>query len=400
MKQDHSSRSLLGNPMGDHGPAETGKKDAECPNKQADAETIVRRDGDFGLGVPELAVPDYRPLSAKETEAHRHAVEEELRRKAEAMLADLEHSEGWRLPAPIRRACSVALLGAAALMGLFIISQSVQFVADIRAMPEWSQWLATGGLILFSGILAIIMASLLWSIVRLQRSPRIHLKSMKVLAERQQMQRFALEKEAGAKTMLEDYLRGYPATAKDRKRLLGIGMSEDEWAAMQSARNLLLDSSRPLGLSDWLDDFRNRFQAILDEVAKRRVNQYARRVGVGTAASPMAMVDQLIVLYGSTAMVKDLFRIYHLRPALGQTALILSRGIVHTYLSGMIEEATETVAETASDSLAGMAGEGAGVLAGTLGKAIGAKGAEATLNMLLIWRLGKSSMKLLQPVRD
>ena len=117
------------------------------------------------------------------------------------------------------------------------------------------------------------------------------------------------------------------------------------------AKKRLLDSSRPRTHGEGLEDFQEEFQGVLDHVAGRRIKQYALRVGAGTAASPIAMVDRMIVLYGCTAMVKDLFAVYHLRPALGQTVVILSRAVVQTYLSGMIEEAAETAVDAGADFL-------------------------------------------------
>ncbi len=398
MTQDDSSPSRLGDPLDGGTPQPVEPAKAQPGPDTVETGSCVRREGDFGLGVPEEAVGDRRPLSDRETQAHQAELEEQLRQKAKDMLAELERAQGWHLPAGVRRACSGVLITVAAVLGLFVVSQTVQFAADIRALPEWGQWLAAAGVILFGGVLAMVVGGLLWGVVRLRRSPRIHLKAMAILAERQRMQRFALESQEQARTMLEAYLHDYPVSQTGWKRLFAIGMTEDEWARLQFVRNRLLDASRLLETGEWLEDFKD-FQTVLDEVARRRINKYAKRVGFGTAASPLAMVDQMIVLYGSTAMVKDLFAIYRLRPAFGQTAVILSRSMVHTYLSGVLEEATETISQTLSDSMAAAVGEGVGVVTGTLGKEVCAKGAEATLNGVLIWRLGKSAMKLLQPVK-
>ena len=108
----------------------------------------------------------------------------------------------------------------------------------------------------------------------------------------------------------------------------------------------------------------------------------------------MAMVDQMIVLYGSTAMIKELFCIYHLRPAAGQTLVLLTKSLTHTYLSGMAEAATESVADWIAETLpdAGTALVGGGL------KFVGAKSAEGLLNANLIRRLGNSSISMLQPI--
>lgn len=362
-------------------------------------EPLERREGDSGLGVPDFAPEQSRPLSEAEQAEHRRAVDDELRAKAEAMLAELELDEGWRLPTPVRRFFSYALVLLAAVLGLFLVTQVVQFFAEVETLPQPAQWLAMGGLALFGGAMVVVLCRLGWGVIRLHRSPRIHLKSMAVLAERRKMQFYAAEKQAEARGMLERYLKTYPVDRRSRMKLLAMGLPEPDWEALLTARDQLLDASRPQTDADWLEEFGRRFQGALDGLARRRIKQYARRAGIGTAASPVAMVDQFIVLYSCTAMVRDLFEVYHLRPAFGQTAVILARSVVLTYLSGMIEEAAETAADATADSLGDFMGDGASVLTGTLGRAVGAKATEAALNGLLIWRLGKRVITQLQPTR-
>lgn len=363
-------------------------------------ESTARREGDSGLGVPEFAPEASRPLSEAEQAEHRRAIDEELRAKAETMLTELEADEGWRLPAPIRRFCSSALIVLAAVLGLFLVTQVVQFFAEIEALPKPAQWLAMGGLALFGGILLLVLIRLLWGVIRLQCAPRIHLKSITALAERRKLQFVAAEKQAEARKQLSNYLRTYPVDRRARMKLTAMGLAEPDWKELIASRERLLDASHTLADADWLESFGRSFQRVLDELARRRVKQYAKRTGIGTAASPVAIVDQFVVLYSCTAMVRDLFVVYHLRPAFGQTALILARSVVLTYLSGMIEEAAETVVDATADSLGDFMGEGASVLTGTLGRAVGAKTAEAALNGLLIWRLGKRVISQLQPTRN
>ncbi len=363
------------------------------------AEAVVRRAGDSGLGVPEFEPKKSRVLTEKERNNHQAEVEEMLRLKAESMLFELEQEEGWTLPTPVRQFCSAVLVAVAAVLGLFLVIETVQFFATMESLPMWGQWVATGCLVVFGGIIAAILLKLIWGVIRLQRSPRIHLQAMKTLAERRSLQCVAAEKQSEARDLLKKYVKEYPVTGKDRKRMRAGGMTEQEWSTLLMAKKRLLDSSRPLTHVEWIEDFQKEFQRVLDHVAGRRIKQYALRVGAGTAASPIAMVDRMIVFYGCTAMVKDLFVLYHLRPALGQTVVILSRAVVQTYLSGIIEEAAETAVDAGADSLSEYIGEGAGVLTGTLGRAVGAKATEAALNGYLLYRLGKRAKAQLQPIR-
>lgn len=388
-EDEHSGR--LGDPM-----AQFSQENGGTPAPDEEPETL-RREGDHGLGVPEFEPENERTLSHEETEAHRLRLEERMRQKAEAMLEDLEQQEGWRLPRSVRNGLSVFLIVIAALMGMFITAEIVQFFTTVSAMSAGPRWLATGAMILFGGILIVAFFGLLWGVFRLQRAPQLHLKAMKILSERRQLQIFAIQRQKDARTKLRRYLRDYPLSGKGQKRLTALGLREGELASLKLARDRLLDQSRPVGAEDWLDDFQKGFQVILDDLAQRRVKQYARRIAIGTAASPIPFVDQMIVLYGCIALVRDMSTIYQLRPAFGQTVLTLARSIVNTYLSGMLEDLTENAIDGLG-SLEELVGDGLGILTGTVGKAVSAKAAEASLNALLIWRLGRRTIGLLQPV--
>jgi len=151
-----------------------------------------------------------------------------------------------------------------------------------------------------------------------------------------------------------------------------------------------------------LNEFDSSIVSLLDIAAKKRIGTYAKSVALGTAASPIKLIDQLIVMYASFSLISELMRIYNLKPAFGQSAAILARSIVHAYLSGAIGEhigsGFESVAESVESVYAelGMSGT-ASVGSGIMG-AIAPKVAEGGLNGLLIWRLGKQAQKLLRPL--
>lgn len=358
-----------------------------------------RRDGDSGLGVPEFAAQGARTLSAEETEAHRKALDDAAAREAEELLAGLEEDEGWLLPRPLRRLATGLLLVVEALLGLFLTTQTVRFLADLSSLPQGYRYPAIGLALLFGSVLAVAFVALLRAIFRLRRAPQIRLRALAILAERRDLQQVARRKEEEARRKLQAYLRSFPLEGRGRRRLVAAGFPQSTLPRLDEMKARLLDEDRPLKAADWIDDFTRGFQALLDETAEARVKSHARRVAIGTAASPVGIVDQAIVLFGCTAMVKDLFVLYNLRPAMGQTALILGRSIVLTYLSGLAGEVTEKAADTLLGSAEGAADEGLGALTGTLGKAFSARAAEASLNALLLWRLGKRVITLLQPVR-
>jgi len=358
-----------------------------------------RRQGDSGLGIPNFEPLNKRELNEKETEEHRLKVEEELRVKANEILSDIEQEDGFRLPVSLRRFCSVVLLVVSAFMGMFLVTEIVRFLSGLKALPLWGQWLASICLIIFGGIIVVLLCSILISIIRLQRSPQISMKAAKILSQRKHMQMVALEKHDEAKIILEKYLKHYSLSGKKRRQLLAMGMTENELKALADGKEKLIHNFNRQPSEDWVEDFDKYFQAVLDGFSKRKVKQYATRVGIGTATSPIAMIDRGIVLYGCMSMIKDLLVIYNLRPAFGQSILIFSRSVIYTYMSGFVENATEAAVESVMDSVQEFTGDSINVLMGSVGRFVGAKGAEATLNGALIWRLGKKSISLLQPVR-
>ena len=98
-------------------------------------------------------------------------------------------------------------------------------------------------------------------------------------------------------------------------------------------------------------------------------------------------------------MIKELMVIYGLRPAFGQTPVILARSILMIYLSGLLQD----LSDRASDTVANMIDDSWTEVAGMIGQrplsAIASGAAEGIVNGFLIWRLGKRTISQLQPVR-
>ena len=183
----------------------------------------------------------------------------------------------------------------------------------------------------------------------------------------------------------------------------------------QDARRDLLEEPQTLSASEWLEAFSGRFQLILDAAAARRVRAYAVKVGVGTAASRFPLLDQAIVLYACMAMLRELLALYGLRPNAVQTALLLARSVMATYLSGVLQDVSDDAADaaaTAADNLSengalqdviAEAGRGAGeaveAVGGGLLASLAGRAAEGALNGVLVWRLGARAIVQIQPVR-
>ncbi|MFP4052863.1 MAG: DUF697 domain-containing protein [Phycisphaerae bacterium] len=354
------------------------------------------RRGDTGLGHPRGTPDVVRTVSREETHRHQRQQQQALEQRFEQHLAELaEADRGWMLPQPIRTALNWAMVVIAALLGLLLVGQAVRLVNELSQLPRFTRWLAGFGAALFGAVLLYVFVRILWALVKLNRSPRVNLRALSVLRQRRRLQALAEQHHEQARDALLDYLRDYTLEDGKAVALRAAGLRAEEVETLRSHRDRLLETDRPISAGDWLEEFARGFQHTLDAAAGRRVSQYAKRVAAGTAMAPVAFVDQMIVLYSCSAMVKDLLVLYQLRPAFGQTGVLIARGIIHAYLSGMFEEATEN----AADQVADWAGDGLGALGGTIGRAASAKAAEAGLNSLLMLRLGRQCRRLLQPCR-
>ncbi len=357
-----------------------------------------RRKGDTGLGLPESELEVTRSLSKSETAEYEQQLEKELQEIAEATLRDLESENEWSLPAPIRRLGFVVLLVVASVLGLFLVSETVSFWVSVESLPQTGRWLAIGGFLIFGSVIAAVITGLLWSCVRLQRSPQIKLQAIRRLNERRQMQKFVKSKHDEARKTLETYLKSFPVGPDGRRALLAAGVMDSECKDLEKASDHLLDNERLLSSADWCSDFENIFLSILDSAANRRIIKYANRAGLSTAATPVAIVDRMIILYSSLAMIKDLLTIYQLRPAAAQTWVVFSKSILLTYLSGLVEESTEHAADEMMGNIEEWTEGGIGALTGALGQAVSAKAAEGLLNRIFLKRIGKSTIRIIRPV--
>lgn len=357
------------------------------------------REGDDRLGIPRSSVQGARELSDEEINESRRREDEELRQRFEKSLKQLEATgANFELPGGVRRGLLWGGGTLASVLGLILVSQTAGVFSDIRALPTPFDWIMGMLALLFAGILGWLIWQLILALVRLQRNPSVDLHAIQALQERRHMQDLAAEYAEKAESELRDYLEKYSLDDNARRRLVVIGLTEREYEDLAQAKQFLLTSDEPMPPDEWLSAFRLRFQSILDHAAKSRANDYARKVGLGTALAPIAVIDKAIVLYACVALIKDLTFLYGLRPATGQTATILARSILQIYLGGLLQETTEAVADTLWSETSEYLGEAAKQIPAFIPN-VGAKITEGTMNGFLISRLGKRTTSFLQPVR-
>jgi len=360
---------------------------------------FIKRDEKEAFTDPITVGDSEDELNTEEIEECRAILDKQIRESAETILEEMEDRDSIKIPTTFKRTLSLALLLTSAILGIFIINQIVVFANEIQTMPAIWRWPAIILVSIFAFIIVYIILLLFWKFLRLQRNRQVNPDALKALSERRHLQFIAAEKKNEAVSFLKKYLKDYPFNKRNRNRLIKLGLKVEEWHSMTACAEKLQKESRDSDTDLWLNMFRKDFQVILDSFAKRRIRQYALKVGSGTALSPVSIVDQMIVIYGCAGLIKEMLLIYNLRPAWGQSCVLLSRGIIHAYLSGVIESAAEGATDAGADAISELMGDSFSFLTGTIGRAVGSKTAEATLNGILIWRLGKSIMIQLQPVR-
>lgn len=364
------------------------------------------REGDSGLGIPRSRVEGARPLSDEENTEIERRRDQELRRELEEKLEQLglepfgSAGESFHLPAGVVHVIMWIGLVVTTVLGLVLVGQGAALYGDIRTLPTPFDWIAGLTAVFFAVILVWLMLKLGMMLRRLHRSPTVNLRSIEALNQRQRWQSLAVEHTNEARRELTNYLTEYEVDGDARRRLRGLGFTEGQCEDLAKARQSLLDDDEPISAIDWLGRFRGRFQRILDKAAEKRTTKYASNVGWSTAATPFAVIDKAIVLYSCMALIKELMSIYGLRPTFGQTTTILARSILQTYLSGELQEVSERGTDTVWDEIAEKGSEMIGTTVGDLAGQILPKLAEGGINGVLIWRLGKRAISLLQPVRS
>ncbi|WP_291320149.1 DUF697 domain-containing protein [Desulfonatronospira sp.] len=404
------SRTLLGDPLDQsfEGRVRNSrgqkKQDSRQEEVQGKAEQERRDPGfrrrDTGLGQPDPEPgrdDDVRDVSREEMQNLRRE-QEKLKRQLEEKLLDLERT-GIRIPRVIYRTALWTAVFLGALLGLYLLSQGVRFAGQVSALNMPWNILAVSGFALFTGVILVVVIKLAGRFLAFRSLSSVDIKALKMLAQRRRFRWLAQQKQDEAREALAGYLKDYRLKDLDADAL---GLDRQEVARIDSCRQNLLDSYGHLDSATWLTQMDETFVHALDKAANRRIRLYSRNVGLGTAASPIKFIDQLIVLYASLKLISELLQIYNLRPALGQSAAILSRSIIQAYLSGIIGEHSEAGVETFGDYYQSIFGEisfATGVSAATdAARYALPKVGEGALNGFLVWRLGRQARRMVRPL--
>lgn len=378
------------------------QQDAEPPTQPQDHKESDHRDKDSGLGLP-----DFEPTAqerqrmttvSKEDVEMMRREQEDIESEFEKKFQELQQA-GLMIPQFVYSFALWTIVFIGAVLGLFIVNQGITFFVSISALnTPWNIIAATIVIILLALILVVVFKIFKYFII-FRKNTKIDLKALNVLNERGRLRNQAGKKNDEARRLLTTYLKEHPLEDCPPIRL---GLDTKEFANLKKQKQNLLGNKAYIDSAQWLNEFDSSVISLLDTAARRRIRVYVKSVAVGTAASPIKFIDQMIVLYASFNLISEMMRIYNLKPAFGQSATILARSVIHAYLSGLVGEHIESGLESVTQSLEsvqaelGMSGS-ASVGSGLLG-AIAPKIAEGGLNGLLVWRLGSQARKMLRPL--
>ncbi|MDR0361302.1 MAG: YcjF family protein [Planctomycetota bacterium] len=306
---------------------------------------------------------------------------------------------GW-----FRRGYPAFALLLGALFPLFVLGQALSAIALASPLPGWAKYvfypaMAVCGVVALGVCLAFVRS---W--FRLRAVRQVNLDALDRLRALAESRRLGLRRCREARERLTRYLADYPL---DRQG--AGGFDADAIRELRSAREHLVSLSGDSRA--WLRAYADQFQRRLDEQAGKIVRAHALRAGVCAMASPVPLLDALLVLGVAVRMLSSLCRVYNLRLDATALPLLLVRVIKVAFLAGIGQEAIHFGIDRAGDVLrllseeesaelaAEAAGEGIlGAAGASVARFAGAKLAEGAVNGLFMRRLGRTAIRLLKPV--
>lgn len=350
------------------------------------------RDGEITYGVPEPANVAFRPMAEHEKSRYKkedlEADKKRLERLSSQVIKDLN---GFQLPSWLKQTCIWGLTALAAVLILLLIGQVTTFLAQFNELHLWSQWVV-GSLL---SVIAIVIVFLVFKIfmlsLKLKKNDQINFKVIEALSEREALRELAHGKRLEAVDKLKKNLKDFPITKEDT--FIELGMDRNSFHELTQTRKKLLNPSEELSPDKWLDLYRTGFQVALDETAVSLYKSYAKKTALKTAISPLPMLDTAIVLTLSLSMVRDMMTLYNLKVGAVSAGYILVHAISQAYIAGELQDLSDSFAESLNDVVAGHVGQ----VASKITTVIGAKAGEGVANGLMMYRLGRSTTKLLQP---
>jgi len=268
------------------------------------------------------------------------------------------------------------------LAGWFILSQSMSIIIALQNAPLWLQ---IPGWLLVAFFTALVVYPL-WRLYHRYRSlsevRQINIVSVSAKGSTAQYQK--------AREELIHYMNKYPlANSMLLDQLQGFNVNIEH---LQEARQYLLNDSQGLDSQCWVEEFEARFLKPLDKAASGRIQHYAKMVALKSAMSPNALLDMALVLYNGFSLLDDLCLLYQVRTNRTGMLYLLGLVILQSYIAGQVED---NLADLAQDNMESILGP----MMGGITSFAGSSAAQAGMNYLFLWRIGKSMKLRLRPLK-
>lgn len=310
--------------------------------------------------------------------------------------------EASELPEDVKSSLPSSIFGPTAALGIlallsailiFLYYHVLGIIGDLAALPAVFRDIGYAALAVLVTVIVAFGLRLVYLWSRLRRTPAVRLGGLRKLSEHRSLRKMAVREKSAAQKTLLDYLKQYPEEGSTHEKLLArLGMDEDEIHRLRKTRHRLLDPTIGRSPGDWLEEFHRNFGGILDKLAIQSVKRRAFLVGVKTAAAPNPVVDMLVATYGAFVITGDVCRIYNLRAGAVGTLVIMAHAFANIFFAGQLEDAMDTAADAIFD-------ETTSLTALIFGK-VSSRVAEGAANGILLYRLGRSVITLVQPIRQ
>jgi len=352
------------------------------------------RKGEILVAVPEPEPEAVKARTLSKSERQKYEkqdVEHEQQRLDLLTSQILQGVQGVQIPEPLLKLCRYFAATTAAVLVLLLVSQATSTLAQIRMFPVWSQW-CIGVLLAFVVVVILyIVVKLLTLFFKLKKNEQINLTSVKNLASRDALRHIVSQKNAQSVATLRAYILDFPTDQE--AQFVKFGITRADYAILQETRLKLLEPSSAENPERFIELFVAGFQLHLDSAATNISKNYAKKVALKTAVSPLSLLDNAIVLSLNLLMVKDFMTLYNLRMNLTGAGYILLQAIGQTYIAGELQDMTESLA----DSIRDMLNDHVASLAAGVAGIVLAKTGEGLANGIMTYRLGKTVARLLKP---
>gem|GEM_PF-5347854 len=272
-------------------------QDAGKPNLALFAETEIP------LGVPILVPVDVRAVASDALFLPEHPSDSNDREYKNLPFA-LPLPE-WLLNHGLKIATFVILV----FGGLIVFSYTLTTLTQISALPLRVQPIALGVLAALFIEIGIGAWRCLLSVMRLRRAQSINLHSLAAWKERVEARERAAHDAKAAVRDLCMFLQTFPLDKMEQR-----GFTADEIKALRIHQSRLLEGASEHAANEWLKRYRDDFQATLLMIGQRLTERRARSIAWRVAASPLPLLDTLVVLNGARQLIMNLCDLHRLRP--------------------------------------------------------------------------------------